>query len=364
MHAPPPDLLARALRLLDDDWLARDADLAPVLPTVLARGAGQDWHKAGTFAHHLVGVARSLALWQQPRDVRLLGLLHSVYGNAFVDLVKFDASSERAGVQALVGEEAEALVYQFCTASRREFIHKALAGEMAKDGSMTVARNDGSSEVTLAPRTVAAFLVVSMADTIEQWSSWQDDVFSRFPAPNEHRTQAAHWAASLWPGPMRPSGRMLHQINRLGLALKHPALVDLLPLPPVFDHCTQPLAAADDAACAALYWSVIQQDVPLVDVDVATAVLEQAVRHNRWVGEPQMVLAQLYLSAGRTQDAAKAAQGALAAFCAWGNSWDKRVQWSAWVAWTRILLQSAEQESWPARLDKLNNLALRPGGAA
>ena len=43
-------------------------------------------------------------LWQQPRDVRLLGLLHSVYGNAFVDLVKFDPASERARLRDLVGE--------------------------------------------------------------------------------------------------------------------------------------------------------------------------------------------------------------------------------------------------------------------
>ncbi|MCB2071891.1 MAG: tetratricopeptide repeat protein, partial [Ottowia sp.] len=60
------DLFARAQALLDDEWLAKDAELAPVLPVVLARGVGQDWHKAGTFRHHLVGVARSLALWQQP----------------------------------------------------------------------------------------------------------------------------------------------------------------------------------------------------------------------------------------------------------------------------------------------------------
>lgn len=353
-----PALFARAQTLLSEEWLAQDADLAPVLPLVLARGVGEDWHKAGTFRHHLVGVARSLALWGQPREVRLLGLLHSVYGNAFVDLVKFDASTERERLQALIGHEAEELVYQFCTASRREFVRKALAGQIEADGSMPVARNDGG-QVLLAPRTVAAFLVVSMADTIEQWSSWQDDVYSCFPAPNSHRAQAAHWAASLWPGPLRPSGRMLHQINQLGLALQHPALKSLLPMPPVFGGCTQALSAADDAACAALYWSVIQQDMPLVDVDVATAVLEQAVRHNPWVGEPRMVLAQLYLSAGRTQDAAQAAEGALAAFCAWGNSWDKRVAWEAWVAWTRILLQSAQQGSWPERLDKLNNMALR-----
>jgi hypothetical protein len=365
LHPLDPAQLARALPLLDDEWLARDADLAPALPVVLARGVGQDWHKAGTFRHHLVGVARSLALWQQPRDVRLLGLLHSVYGNAFVDLVKFDAATERGRLAALVGEAAEALVYQFCTASRRQFTAQVLAGQIEPDGRMHLLTNAGAP-VTLAPATVAAFIVVSMADTIEQWFSWQDDIYSRFPATNDHRPQPVHWMASLWPGPMRPSARMLHQINQLGLALQHPALKGLLPVPPVFGHCTQPLGAGDDAAAASLYWSVIQQDQPLVDLDAATGVLEQAVRCNPWVGEPQMVLAQLYLSAGRRQDAARAAASALQAFCSWGNAWDKRVQWDAWIAWTRILLQGASSDgpgAWPERLDKLNNVALRPGAA-
>jgi len=69
--------------------------------------------------------------------------------------------------------------------------------------------------------------------------------------------------------------------------------------------------------------------------------------------------AQLYLSAGRAGDAAGAARAALQAFCSWGNAWDKRVQWDAWIAWTRILLQSAEHGGWPERLDRLNNVALR-----
>ena len=356
-----PDLFTRAQALLDDEWLAKDADLAPVLPTVLARGVGQDWHKAGTFRHHLAGVARSLALWQQPRHVRLLGLLHSVYGNAFVDLVKFDAATERSRLQALVGPAEEELVYLFCTASRREFVQKVLAGQIEADGSLSLHTNQGEA-ITLAPDVVAAFIVVSMADTIEQWFSWQDDIYSRFPDTDTSRQQPVHWMASLWPGPMRPSGRMLHQINRLGLALQHPALKDRLPMPPVFNACTAPLGASDDAAAASLYWSVIQQGQPLVDLDVATGVLEQAVRLNPWVGEPQMVLAQLYLSAGRREDAARAAASALQAFCSWGNAWDKRVQWDAWVAWTRILLQGATADgpgAWPERLDKLNNLALR-----
>lgn len=350
------DLLARALPLLDEEWLARDADLAPVLPVVLARNVGQDWHKAGTFRHHLVGVARSLAMWEQPRDVRLLGLLHSVYGNAFVDLVKFDPAKERARVREIAGESAEHLVYLFCTQSRTQFVQRVLAGALESDGSLVLEK--GGKPHTLTPYEVAAFTIVSMADTIEQWFSWQDDIYSRFPTV-QHRPQAVHWAASLWPGPMRPSGRMVSQINALGRALQHSGLQSLLPMPPVFNGCTAELSAADEAAATSLYWSVIQQDQPLADLDVATAVLESAVRHNPWVGEPQMVLAQLYLSAGRNADAATAAASALQQFSAWGNSWDKRVQWDAWVAWTRILQQSAIEGTWPERLDKLNNVALR-----
>ena len=47
-HLPPypldAALFARAQSLLDEEWLAEDADLAPVLPIVLSRGVGQDWH--------------------------------------------------------------------------------------------------------------------------------------------------------------------------------------------------------------------------------------------------------------------------------------------------------------------------------
>ncbi len=52
LHKLDPTLFKRAQALLDDEWLAHDADLGPILPTVLARNVGQDWHKAGTFRHN------------------------------------------------------------------------------------------------------------------------------------------------------------------------------------------------------------------------------------------------------------------------------------------------------------------------
>ena len=116
------------------------------------------------------------------------------------------------------------------------------------------------------------------------------------------------------------------------------------------------LAEDDEAAASALYWSVVQPQA-------AIAMLEQAVRLNPWVGEPQMLLAQLYLIAGRHDDARAAAEGALQCYSSWGNAWDKRVQWDAWIAWARILRQGAITRDWPERLDKLNNVALRPDAA-
>ena len=149
--------------------------------------------------------------------------------------------------------------------------------------------------------------VLTMADTAEQWYSWQDDIFLRYPDHRNTPAPPVHWALSL-------------------------------------------------------YWSVIQQDQPLVDADVATAVLEQAVALNPWVGEPQIVLAQLCLTAGEFEHAEAAASSGLQMLASWGTAWDKRIGWDAWLAWGRILLQGARTRNWPERLDKLNNLALSSAG--
>jgi len=349
--------LSRAISLLDEEWLQHDSDLGPVMPLVLGRGVGQDWHKAGTFRHHLIGVARTLTLWQQPKHVRQLGLLHSVYGNAHVDLMKFDPKSERGRLQEAVGEDAERLIYLFCVMSRIEFLGELFKGHLKDDGSLIITLQ--GEPFVLPARDVAAFIVVSMADICEQWYSWQDDIYMGYPDYTPQPAQQ-HWAAALWPGPMRPTTYRWGQISRLGNFLQHSGLKNQLPQPPVFDHGRAVMAPGDEAAAAALYWSVMQQSQPLMSPTATAAVLEQAIKLNPWVAEPYMVLSQLHMTERNFDLGRQYAEAGVQMAACWGNSWDKRIGWDGWMSWGRVLLQSAQKHQWPETLNKLNNVALTP----
>jgi DNA mismatch repair ATPase MutL len=93
-------------------------------------------------------------LWQQPLVVRQLGLLHSVYGNAHVDLVKFDPKSERGRLQEAVGEDAERLIHLFCVMSRTELVRELFKGNLKQDGSLTITLNGAPFD--LPPRELEA----------------------------------------------------------------------------------------------------------------------------------------------------------------------------------------------------------------
>ncbi len=349
--------LTRAVALLDEEWLAHDPELGPVMPLVLGRGVGQDWHKAGTFRHHLVGVTRTLTLWQQPLVVRQLGLLHSVYGNAHVDLVKFDPKSERGRLQEAVGEDAERLIHLFCVMSRTELARELFKGNLKQDGSLTITLN--GAPFVLPPRDVAIYIVVTMADICEQWYSWQDDIYMGYPDYKADNAQL-HWGAALWPGPMRPSTYRWSQISQLATLLQHPGLKALLPTPPVFELGLGVLTRENEASAAALYWSVMQQNQPMMSPESTIAVLKQTIALNPYVAEPYLVLAQLYMTFRNFEEGERYAAAGVQLVSCWGNSWDKRIGWDAWMSWGRVLLQSAQKRQWPETLNKLNNVALTP----
>lgn len=107
-----------------------------MLPTVLARNVGQDWHKAGTFRHHLVGVTRSLTECGSNRAMcACWACCTSVYGNATVDLVKFDPPNGRQAACVNWWASAEHLVYLFWRRSHPVGAEGAGQG-MEEDGSL------------------------------------------------------------------------------------------------------------------------------------------------------------------------------------------------------------------------------------
>ncbi|WP_372871298.1 hypothetical protein [Paenalcaligenes niemegkensis] len=209
----------------------------------------------------------------------------------------------------------------------------------------------------LTPRQVAAFIVVTVADVGEQWHSWQDEIFADYPY-QERRSLTSHWAASLWPGPLKPPANILGMLSRLLNAL-HALPADTgIPIPPAFDSAKGVIAPRNEAAAAGLYWQVITRMHPLTEDQTAVHLLESVIDHNPWVGEPRLLLAQLALTRGDFATAETQALAGLQALQSWGTAWDKRIAWEGWIAWARILLQSARKRTWPDSIGGLNSLGL------
>jgi hypothetical protein len=343
---------------LADDYPAIDPQLPGIMKLLNERRAGQSWHKHGTFKDHLFGTYRMLKLWGQPSEIAACGLFHSVYSNEYVDLALFDPEHGRGVLRGDLGAEAEELIHRFCTIPRTAFFRDVLARDHIPAAGLELTGGNGQS-VRIDRRETAIYLVVTIADLIEQWYSWQEDTMSGFPEFGRVDAKLM-WHATLWPGQFRPGSTALGLASRLA---RH--LPDLdLPTPPIFAECTQVLDASDEAAASALYWQVASQSMPQVSLVHARRCLEQAIAHNPFVAEPRLLLAQIGLIDEDFESAARHAEAGLALISSWGIQWDKRIPWEGWTVWARLLVSRAQQRTWPQTLSEHNNLGLVPAGVA
>ena len=343
---------------LADDYPAIDPHLPQVMRLLNERRAGQSWHKHGTFKDHLVGTFRMLTLWGQAPETAYCGLFHSVYSNEYVDLALFDPAHERHVLRDLLGAPTEELIYRFCTIPRTAFMRDVLARERIPADGLRLSGPDGTAHA-LDRRETGIYLVVTMADLLEQWYSWQEDTMSGYPefGPVDAKTM---WNVTLWPGQFRPGSMALSLVSRLARLLPE---LDL-PIPPVFDACSRVLAPEDEAAAAALYWQVATQSTPHVSPLHARRCLEKAVELNPFVAEPRLLLAQLALLDGDFETAQRQAEAGAERISAWGIQWDKRIPWEGWTgAWARLLASKARERVWPRTLSEHNNLGLVPAAA-
>ncbi|KAL6911310.1 hypothetical protein ACP4OV_000115 [Aristida adscensionis] len=420
-------LLAAARPFLRGELGTVDAELPSLVSVLCAAGAGECYHKHGTFLAHLVDVYRILRLWGAPDAVARCGLFHSSYSNSYVDLAIFQPDAGRAAVRAIVGAAAERLVHLFCVVPRHALLHDdlhlrytdaelrdhlaasqaSLAAAARGDAAVpppadepwrrklrslvppegVVARHIRTGEpVALSRRVVAVFILITVADFSDQYTDYQDELFGNDDGRLEFRGD--HWGA-LWPGTGKPGlwvsamSRLAvlynliardEQLDRLlaaaggrgkdgeeGLHLNDDdAMIGELVVPPVFERCSRVLDAGEQKAARELYWEAMTAAGGKSGGEVE-ALLRESIGKNPFVGEPELALAQVLVSAGRHEEAAAAAARGVRLLLQWGSSWDKRMSWEGWVSWGRLMRDKAKQRQWPRSAWGIINLGLVQG---
>ncbi|XP_021284000.1 uncharacterized protein LOC110416343 [Herrania umbratica] len=396
-------LLDSARPFLRGELESVDKDLPGLIAVLRSAGAGECSHKHGSFLEHLVDIYRILKIWKAPDSVCLCGLFHSAYSNAYVNLAIFDASTEREVVRGHVGEAAERLIHLFCVVPRQTMIHDNLLFKYCDSELMEhlklseIALKNGKEEglfdrdevwrkklrlllpedgivvkniktaedVTITRRVMAVFLLMSMADYSDQLFSYQDLLFDNFDG--RFRFLGNNYDA-LWPGDGKP-GLWMNSVSKMGavynLILRDEGIIleerkrvgcaevekdrdegIELVVPPVFENCTRVVDAKEQVEARDLYWEAIC-DGSKRGMERAEDLLLGCTAKNPFVGEPHVVLAQVYLNKGRFEEAEQEAERGLTLMLEWGSPWDKRMSWEGWIAWARVLLLKAKEKSWP-----------------
>lgn len=415
------DLLQRARPFLRGELEQVHQNLPSLVSVLRSVGAGECWHKHGSFLDHLVDMYRILKLWKAQEAVCLCGLFHSAYSNSYVNLAIFDPSTGRETVRSHAGEAAERLIHMFCIVPRQPLIHddllfhysdselvehlelseisvknakeKGLFDEggiwrkkiqsLVPENGITAKHIKTGEDVPVSRRIVAVFLLLTIADFSDQLFGFQDVLFENSNGRLEFQ---GNNCTGLWPGDGKP-GLWLNSLSRMGaiysliareeeIYLEQRKRNGALPndddkkniserrdedlelvIPPVFQNCTRVLGTEEQQIGRDLYWEAVCE-APKIGLEKAEELLVGATEKNPFVGEPHVVLGQIYLGKGRYEEAEEEAEKGLRLILEWGSPWDKRMSWEGWVAWARALVMKAKEKSWPKTSWGILNLGL------
>ncbi|KAL1506924.1 hypothetical protein AB1Y20_007788 [Prymnesium parvum] len=339
-HGRSPALPSLVESLLREDVAALDSHAPEVLRRLRGSEAPLVWHKHSSFAEHLRGVWAMLVVWRQPQAWCRLGLCHSVYSNSFVSMNLFDPRRDRHELAEMIGEEAEELVYKFCSIDRQRLEEAVLEEGKVRPEGYTFRHIHTGEPLEVSGIEACAMVSETLADEMEQRFGWQSDL------------EAGLCAAS-WPGLFQPTLRM-SRTSRLAVGLRESGLLADAALPPIFDHCARVISPEDEAAARELYWQA--STAPSLEATSQTTAQEMKRRVralstcsqlNPFVAEPHLVRAQLLLQLQAWDEAERAAIQGVDLLGIWATQWDKRMPWNAWVNWGRCLAFQASLHEWP-----------------
>ncbi|XP_076926926.1 uncharacterized protein LOC143590285 [Bidens hawaiensis] len=378
------DLIESARPFLREDVESIDKNLPNLLSIIRSAGASEFFHRLGTFSDHLFHVYRILKLWKAPDPICLFGLLHSVYSNSYHDMAIFDPLTDHETVRNLVGTVAKELIHLFCIVPRQTLIHNDLmhhytdserrdhlqasgcylnAGkdeswrkklrEVAPSTGIQVNHIRTGEPMVIPRRVLAVFLLMSIVDYADQYYGYQDEMHGN---TNGRLEFSENNFDVLWPGNGKP-GLWMNMTSIMAaiytLLVRDEEILKQkqqsnchengfeeleLVIPPVFDRCTKILDPSDQIIARDLYWEAVYDQKSR---EKGEELLVKSIDMNPLVGEPHVLLSQFYMSRGRFEEAEQEAEKGLRLLLEWGCTWDKRVSWEGWVAWSRVLLSKA-----------------------
>ncbi|MGB0944999.1 MAG: DUF6817 domain-containing protein [Marinomonas sp.] len=126
-----------------------------------ALGAGEFDHLNGSLISHLTGTFKMLKAWGAADYVCDAGLFHAAYGTAGFDETMVSLS-QRAKIAEVIGKEAEALVYLYCSCDR-DYVFESSIG---KDPIAFKDRFTGEC-FTLDDEQACAFCELTLANELE-----------------------------------------------------------------------------------------------------------------------------------------------------------------------------------------------------
>lgn len=177
---------------------------------------------------------------------------------------------------------------------------------------------------TVVPATTTAkILLVTIADYLDQMmeqNGWRD----------HHQVEVM--IDRLYPGDGRPT-TAFYWFSQVCHAVRH--LLDVVP--PVFDSCTRTISYQDEVLARDFYWNATLNEYILTE-DQQKDLLLQAIGYNPFVGEPHILLAQLYFRRHEYQQAGQHCRQALQKMYPLASAWDKRRSFAQWIGFTRVLL--------------------------
>ena len=118
-------------------------------------------HSGRTLLEHLKGTHDLLEKWQNPKNVCVGGLFHSIYGTQYYKVQSADLA-DRKRIAEVIGPHAEELAFLFCTTDRTGFFTEA-----DKPNPVLVDRTI-KDPVPVSSATLAALIEIEVANYIEQ----------------------------------------------------------------------------------------------------------------------------------------------------------------------------------------------------